>query len=448
MTIMSIGIILSNAGLNYGIFRFVPFFLAKDQILKVKGVILFCMKRVTIYSIIVAISLNICSELIAIKFFNKPSLVSYIQLFSLAIPFSVMSAIIFHSFKGFNYIKYKVLIEDVSVLIIRIILYLSCLYLGLSTVGIIASYSISLLIGLIAAIVLLVKIFPEIIDKKIKPQINVSEITNYSYPLFLSSFLAIFLNRTDILMLSYYLPADQISIYSISHKLAILIFFISSSSFAIFTPIMAKLFAKGELNEMNNISINVVYWVLIVTIPIFLCVTLFSEYLLGLFGKDFLIGKDSLIILSVSFLLNSILGFAGQLLGVLGKSKVILINSLMAGILNIILNLILVPKFGIIGAACGTGFSLFAVNLARVCEVFIFDKFFFLNKALVKPLIVGAILAWFIFYLKSSLVYENSLIFFAGYNIFTIVVYFILLWHFVFTSIEKDLIHSFLNKKG
>ena len=159
MTIMSIGIILSNAGLNYGTFRFVPFFIAKDQISKVKGVILFCMKRVTIYSIIVAISLNICAELIAINFFNKPSLVSYIQLFSLAIPLSVMSAIIFHSFKGFNYIKYKVLIEDVSILIIRILLYLSCLYLGLSTVGIIASYSISLLIGLIAAIFLLIKIF-------------------------------------------------------------------------------------------------------------------------------------------------------------------------------------------------------------------------------------------------------------------------------------------------
>ena len=447
-TILSIGVILSNFGLNYGVFRFVPIFLAQNEISKVKGVISFCIRRVAIYAIIVAIVMFFGAELIAINIFNKPPLVDYIQLFSIAIPFSVLSTMIFHIFKGFSHINYKILIEDILILIVRIILYLFCLYFGLSAMGIVISYSISLLIGLIAGIYFLIKIFPQMSDKKIKPEINISEITKYSYPLFLSSFLAIFLNRTDILMLSYYLPADQIAIYSISHKLAILVFFIANATFAIFTPTMAKFFAKAKLIEMNNISIRIVYWVSIVTIPLFLSITLFSEDLLGFFGRDFVVGKTALIILSVSFLLNSLLGFAGQLLGVLGKSKVILINSLMAGILNIILNFVLVPHFGIIGAACATAFSIFAVNLARAIEVYIFDKFFFLSFALLKLFTVGLFIGGFILQLKNLFFYKNSLIFFIGFNLLSIGLYLFLIWIFVLSPNDKDLIYSFFNAKN
>ena len=75
--IVGMALIFANFGLNYGIFRFVPIFLGKNNIAKVKGVILFTFKRITVLGIVVASIMFICSEQIAVSIFNKPDLVQY-----------------------------------------------------------------------------------------------------------------------------------------------------------------------------------------------------------------------------------------------------------------------------------------------------------------------------------------------------------------------------------
>ena len=80
------------------------------------------------------------------------------------------------------------------------------------------------------------------------------------------------------------------------------------------------------------------------------------------------------------FMFNSLIGFAGQILGVVGRSKLIFINSLFAGILNIALNYIMIPKYGIIGAAMATGLSIFVVNVARTIEIYILE-----DLSILKP---------------------------------------------------------------
>ena len=82
LTVIGIGIIIANAGLNYGVFRFVPIFIGQDNIAKVKGVIIFCVKFATISALIIALCLFLFSELISVSLYNKPDLVKYIKLFS------------------------------------------------------------------------------------------------------------------------------------------------------------------------------------------------------------------------------------------------------------------------------------------------------------------------------------------------------------------------------
>ena len=136
---------------------------------------------------------------------------------------------------------------------LRILLLLCCLVFGLGATGVIMSYLASKILGLIIGIILLLKIFPGVRDSNIKPDWNRREIMSYSYPLFLSSFITIFLIQTDILMLTYYLPADQIGIYSIAKRLAVLVFFVASSTFAIFSPVIAKLLGKGQRENIESL---------------------------------------------------------------------------------------------------------------------------------------------------------------------------------------------------
>ena len=404
------------------------------------------MKFVTISGMITALGLFIFSEFISVSLYNKPDLVKYIKLFSLTLPFTVLSAIVINIFKGFNVIKYKVLIEDFTIIVSRILLLLCCLVFGLGVTGVIMSYLASILLGLIIGIILLLKIFPGLRDSNIKPDLNRREIISYSYPLFLSSFFTIFLNQTDILMLSYYLPADQIGIYSIANRLAVLVFFLASSTFAIFSPAIARLLGKDQREDIESLLNKVTRLVLIATIPIFLIITIFSKEALTIFGKEFTRGNTALLILASSFLFNSLIGFAGQILGIMGRSKLILINSLGASILNIVLNYALIPRYGILGAAMATGFSIFAVNVARTIEIYILEDLSILKPLLIKPFLVGIATGGTVLYLKQLLNYHMSLQCFVGFVTICLILYCILTWALILNSEDKRLVYDSMIK--
>ena len=62
LTIISIGTIFSNMGLNYGVFRFVPIYRGQQDIEKVKGVILFCGKLLLLGSVIISLIIFFSSQ--------------------------------------------------------------------------------------------------------------------------------------------------------------------------------------------------------------------------------------------------------------------------------------------------------------------------------------------------------------------------------------------------
>ena len=139
-------------------------------------------------------------------------------------------------------------------------------------------------------------------------------------------------------------------------------------------------------------------------------------------------------------------GFAGQVLGVMGRSKLILINSLVAGILNIVLNYILIPRYGIIGAAIATGFSIFAVNVARTIEIYFFENFSILKPFLIAPVLLGAATGSIVLFLKQLLNYQVSLQSFIGYATVCLALYCILTWVLILTNEDKHLFYNFIIK--
>ena len=442
LTVISIGLIFAKVGLHYGVFRFIPIYIGQNNIGKIKGVISFSLKFVAISSIAISLLLFYSSEFIAVVLFKKPDLIRYIKLFSLTIPITALSGIVINVFKGFGVIKLKVFIEDLIVNISKIILFALCLYFGFGANGIVLSYLISAFLGLIIGIYFLLKLFPDLKSKNIKSEVNKNEILAYSGPLFISSFLAIILNRIDILMLSFYLPADQVGIYSIANRLAVLVFFIASSTFAIFSPTIAKYFGVKDRGEIQRLLNYFTRGVLIATIPIFLIITIFNKDVLAVFGEECVTGSPALVILASSFLINSIFGFAGQVLGVVGRSKLILINSIGASILNIVLNVVLIKRYGIVGAAFATGFSIVVVNIARVIEIFFLEHYSVIKTFLALPILTGAITGSIILLIKNLMNYQISLQYFIVFAIGCLMLYATLTWMIVCSQEERNSVYN------
>jgi O-antigen/teichoic acid export membrane protein len=111
-----------------------------------------------------------------------------------------------------------------------------------------------------------------------------------------------------------------------------------------------------------------------VSVPILFCIIIFSTYLLSFFGSDYIIAKNALIILASSQLFNSISGPSAIFLNMTGRQKSLNIILIIALLINVTLNVILIPILGMIGAALSTAISLILWKIAASALVYSLDN--------------------------------------------------------------------------
>ena len=102
-------------------------------------------------------------------------------------------------------------------------------------------------------------------------------------------------------------------------------------------------------------------WILLTSFPLFIFLILFSNEMLMLFGNEFN-NNFALQILTTGVMIQALFGLGSSSLTMSGLQKYNLINGFFALLTNIILNTILIPEFGVTGAAIGTTVSLFLIS--------------------------------------------------------------------------------------
>ena len=137
---------------------------------------------------------------------------------------------------------------------------------------------------------------------------------------------------------------------------------------------------------MSRLCKLVSRWILTMAIPISLIFVLYPGKVMLLFGPDYIVSAPVLVILTGAAFIQAILGAPGAVLTMAGYTRLALWNSLGAFILNIIMNIILIPRYGIYGAAWATLISLTAIGFTRVIEVHWILKISFLSKKFLKPI--------------------------------------------------------------
>ena len=121
-----------------------------------------------------------------------------------------------------------------------------------------------------------------------------------------------------------------------------------------------------------------------------------------------------------------------------GYTRLVFWNSLGAFILNIILNIILIPKFGIMGAAWATLLSVVAIGFARVIEVHYFLKLSFFSSNLYKPLLAGLSTLFCILSIRSFVILYHTVVTLSIVTLSSILIYGFVLWLMKLEPEDKD----------
>lgn len=195
---------------------------------------------------------------------------------------------------------------------------------------------------------------------------NFLNILRESFPLLLSSSMFLIIASTDIYMLSAMRPAEEVGVYDVAVKISLLAAIVLVAVNSISAPKFAELFGLGNLSGLKEVvsqSSKLIFWV---TIPIIFLLIMLPEKFLGLFGSEFLAAAPALVILSIGQFISSISGSVGNLLKMTNNQIVFQYVMIAAAIINIGLNFILIPKYGITGAAIASATSMSFWNLISV----------------------------------------------------------------------------------
>ena len=246
-----------------------------------------------------------------------------------------------------------------------------------------------------------------------------------------------FMHWMDILMLGYFTNPETVGLYHPAVRTAGLLQALLLSFISIFAPLMSNLHQKNDNKEMARLYQLVSRWLFTAAIPVVLVFTLFPQKVMLLFGPQFLSAAPILIILTAAAFIQTILGAAGPTLSMAGFTNLVFRNSLGAFVLNFSLNIVLIPKYGMIGAAIATLLSLSAIGIARVVEVRFLLKIFPFSLLLYKTIIAASVTLVLLIWIKPHIMEYHTLItLFLGGSL-SVGIYFITLWLLKFE--EEDI---------
>lgn len=213
--------------------------------------------------------------------------------------------------------------------------------------------------------------------------------------------------NVDKLILESYLGLEAVGVYRVNQNyLSLLGIFVSP--FLAFWPIISKLYKQNKIKEIEETFSNIIKLILVLVIPCFVLICFKSDKLLSLFGKEYSKYSIILIVLSIGTLIDTSAGPIGAVLTMTKFQKISLYNSIVCLILNVILSIVFVKKYGILGVALSTSLTIVFNNVISI----IFNKILlgimpYKFKILVCGFLNLIILFIFQNYYQNKLLFDN-----------------------------------------
>lgn len=361
LTVLSIALILATLGFQNSLPREVAFYREKEPS-KVGDLISTALIIVALNSIIWVIVLILGAESIA-QIFHDTRLVQALRIMAFALPFFALIIVIVAISRGFGRVRELVYFQNTAYPLLFFILIVTGIFLNADYGYIFIAYLLS---QSLTCLFLMLEVYKSKLFK-LSFLFNITlarELVKFSIPLMFVGILNYIMGWTDTLMLGYYMSTKVVGLYNAASPLAKLLLLILSSAGFLYMPLVSTLYAQGKIDEIRNLYALLTKWIFILTFPLFSLMFLLPDFVIAIFfGSAYVPSSSALRILSVGFIFHVIFGLNGISLVVIKENKFMMYSNLFSAILNVILNAVLIPHYGLNGAAVATAISYLVGNI-------------------------------------------------------------------------------------
>ena len=298
-----------------------------------------------------------CAKFIGI-FFKMDELSGLVKIISFALTFSIIEKNLYATLSGFRKMKKRAKIS-----IFRNIVQLLCIgtfiFLGYG----ISYVTLSILISSIVACSCLfwtlrnhfVLISPFVLLSQSKKLISFGIKTVVANAMNLINY------QADTLMIGYFLTKSDVGFYTISITFAKLLWVIPSSIQKVTFPMISEYYGKKMDDEINKTVLNIMKYTTCIVILLGVIIIVFSKTVITLiYGESFIRSIYPLHILIMGTMVYGTIKSVNTIFASIGKVNLFARVPTISAIFNIILNFLLIPYYGIYGAAIATTVSLMA----------------------------------------------------------------------------------------
>ena len=196
--------------------------------------------------------------------------------------------------------------------------------------------------------------------------LHLKEIIIYGLYVLAGGISIIIVTRIDMIMIQSLLDLKQVAFYTVAFFIGNAIMIPAKSIAAISSPVIAKAWGKKDLDEIQSIYSKSSINQLIIGGVFFLCIWINIDAVFSLLPKNFQAGKWVVFYIGFSQLFNMVSGLNAQIIINSRYYRYDLLTSVFLVFITIAANLLLIPKYGINGAAMATAISIFLFNFIRL----------------------------------------------------------------------------------
>lgn len=194
----------------------------------------------------------------------------------------------------------------------------------------------------------------------------VRELFFFALPVLSTDVAYIVIQTSDAVLLGWFRGADEVAAFRAVQPAALLNQVVFTSFTLLFVPAASRLFARGDRDGIRELYWRTAIWMAIFSFPIFvLTFSLSGPLTVTLYEERYRASAVYLALLSFGYYFNAALGFNGLTLKVFGLLRYSVAINVAAAVINIVLNLFLIPAYGALGAAIGTMTSLIIHNILK-----------------------------------------------------------------------------------
>lgn len=424
ITIYGVSVLIGNFGISQSLIKYVAEYGRNSS--KIREIASSGFISSLIVGVCVGFLLYILRDVIA-SFFDKPRLALSLSILALSLPFASLLQSLTGLFNGLKKMRYFALLL-IAQIILRVVLVILLIKLGYGITGAIIGIALSDIVTSLLGLLLSRGFLSLRVQDYIR---NFRRLLGFGAQMFGVSVINSISSRMDIFLIGYFMSATSVGLYSAAIAIANLFTIIPDAVRRMTFPNTSKLWSEGN-RELMHVMFDK-------SLKYSACILIFLALIVGFFAKDIITlvfghkFEGVILALYVLIIARVIRGATivpiGSVVPAIGRPDINLKVELISVGMNVGLNILLIPRFGILGAAIGTTIALLAggalqiIFLVRLTSMMIDFKwyayalgsastlilvFWVINK-LINPYLAGGILlAFYAIFLLSFLLTKED----------------------------------------